>query len=138
MKKMLALCCVVIIGCAQTHRYEVDVSKIKDFEWNGQVRITRTNYGFLRGCDVHHVELGSKDGRAVSLNTANPRPEVHLIGDPDSHEPVKVLMAEPTWFTTHVQLRTIPFQKREDLRGSVDETIPALILRHKTPTSAPS
>lgn len=81
---------LVACGCTTTYRHEIDVSKLKDFAWNGKVRVTTHDYGLFQGWKVDHVEFLADDGGAVSVNTKRIEPEVFLIGDPQSHRASKV------------------------------------------------
>jgi hypothetical protein len=109
-------------GCVTEHRYEIDLSKVKDFEWNGQLRITQRYHGLFEGWKVDHIELFSADDTAVAVNTADREPTVYLIGEPSSHEPAKVLVLHSAWFAGHPEEQTHLFRKREDWGDSVDST----------------
>lgn len=107
-------------SCSTTERYVIDLSKVEDFNWNGNMRITYQDYGFLRGWKVDHVELCSNDGSAVSVNTSRTKPDVLLIGDPKSHRSAKVLFKNGGWLIQRSEVKNKSFHNRVDLADKVD------------------
>ncbi len=47
MKRFLVIGCIVLVasGCWVDHRYEIDLSRVEDFDWNGRLRITQRHHG---------------------------------------------------------------------------------------------
>jgi hypothetical protein len=75
------------VGCTTWHRYEIDLSHVKDFDWDGKVIIKNSDHGFFAGWKVEEVAVRSRDGRVVELDTLHRgRPEVTLVGDPAVHK----------------------------------------------------
>jgi hypothetical protein len=63
----------VSLGCAQ-RTYEIDFSQVEGFEWNGKLRLTKSEHGTLgplltiqKYWTVDHIELVSRDGRVASI-----------------------------------------------------------------------
>lgn len=73
----LACTCIVAVsaGCAQ-RTYEIDFSQVEGFEWDGKLRITKSEHGTLgplltiqKYWKVDHIELVSRDGRTASIES---------------------------------------------------------------------
>lgn len=84
----LALALLAVgVGCTTSHRYEIDLSQVKDLDWDGKIIIRDRDHGFLAGWKVEEVAVQSRDGRIVELDTRHRgRPEVTLVGDPAVHK----------------------------------------------------
>lgn len=117
---IVALAC----GCSTIERFEIDLSNVEDFDWNGKVRVTVQNHGLFAGWKVEHIELGSDDDTAVSLNTTRIEPVVYLIGDPKQHRSssAKVTIRQPIWFNCRTKVQEKSFFLRKDLGDRVDRT----------------
>lgn len=125
----VAICIGIVFlacGCATIERFEIDLAEVEDFDWNGKVRVTVQNHGLFAGWKVEHVELGSDDDTAVSLNTTRIKPVVHLIGDPKQHQSsnAKVTIRKAIWFGYSSRVQEESFSLRSDLGNRVDQTRP--------------
>ncbi|HKQ49161.1 MAG TPA: hypothetical protein VJZ71_13905 [Phycisphaerae bacterium] len=77
----------VMGGCTTWHRYEVDLSRLKDFDWDGKIIVKNRDHGFFAGWKTEEVAVQSRDGRIVELDTRHRgRPDVTLVGDPSVHK----------------------------------------------------
>jgi len=123
---LISLLLVATGGCAGTKRYEVDLSQVKDFEWNGKLRVTIGDHGLFSGWQPEYVELFADNGTAVSVKTRHSEPEIYLIGDRHRFGPATIIVRRtgtPWWPRkpeSHVKL----FWPRADLAGCVDTCEP--------------
>ena len=79
------------VGCSTSHRYEIDLSQVKDLDWDRKIIIRDRDHGLFAGWKVEQVAVQSRDGRIVELNTRHgDRPDVTLVGDPAVHEADRV------------------------------------------------
>jgi hypothetical protein len=67
--RWLVASCAFVGGCTQVH--EVDLSRIRGFQWNQRVRVQQTYGGFLQGWRVDYIELESDDGVKAKLEPDN-------------------------------------------------------------------
>ncbi len=123
---LISLLLVTTSGCAATKRYEIDLTKVKVFEWNGKLRVTIQDNGLFSGWHPEYVELFSDNGGAISVKTRHAEPEIYLIGDRDRHGSATIVTRRtgtPWWprkAESHVKL----FRPRADLAGCVDTCEP--------------
>ncbi len=74
--RVVLLCLSIVTvsgGCAQ-RTYEIDFSQVEGFEWNGKLRLTKSEQATLgplltiqKYWTVDHLELVSHDGRVASI-----------------------------------------------------------------------
>ncbi len=123
---LISLLLITTTGCAATKRYEVDLSQVKDFEWNGKLRVTIRDHGVFSGWHPEYVELFADNGAAVSVTTDHSEPEIYLIGDRHRCRPATITTRRtgtPWWprkAESHVKL----FWPRSQLAGCVDTREP--------------
>ena len=77
---------VVTCGCAQ-RTYEIDLSHVNGFEWNGKLRITETQQlhigpflSFNPYWAVSRVEVPARDGRSAVIATLGDEPPTAHVG----------------------------------------------------------
>lgn len=74
MRKVLiiAICVLFAVGCHMPRTHTIDVAKIKGcngFKWTGRVTVKKTYKGLFTGYSVDLIELESRDGRALLIDT---------------------------------------------------------------------
>jgi hypothetical protein len=68
---LLGLVLITPVGCTHSHRYDVDLKSLRDFDWNGKVVFVDRDYGLFEGWRTERVEFESKDGSVLTVTPNN-------------------------------------------------------------------
>ena len=117
-RPLCAICLVVVTpilsGCVATRHYEVDLSHVKNFHWNGKVRITAHDYAPFWGSGTDTIELLSDDGAGVSFNTRSLEPSIALLSEDTIRQPEKIVVRRTnTFWPRQPQVRSKVWQPRD-------------------------
>jgi hypothetical protein len=85
----------VACGCTKHVRFEVDLARVKDFDWDGSVVLTKRYQGLFVGWQTDSVSIQGSHGRSVEIATGSVGgsktwPTVRLLSDNDESERVMV------------------------------------------------
>ncbi len=80
----------LVCGCTRLHRYDVDLSNMEGFQWNGKLVIANSDKGFFAGRKTDYVALASDDGRFVILKNIQQWPKVRLVANDDTLSAVEL------------------------------------------------
>lgn len=104
-------------ACNQPHTYTIDLSQIKDFDWNGKLIIKDECPSILTGYRVKDLEVQSTDGRAASIDTTRVQPTITLFAPPGQRTADRVTTTtEQPFAFPRKQSQLIHYQNRPNLQ----------------------
>jgi hypothetical protein len=129
MKAMLLCTCVLVLACGCAHRtYEFDFSQFPDFQWDGKLKVTKTQYPYVGPLltlesywTVDRVELTARDARtAVIQSGTSDEPPVARVG-PCAPMPLRLVGVDDVWGMRGMALIADPERVADELRRAATQ-----------------